>query len=244
MINIPHNALVTKLHSGLFRCLHWDLFLVKSVSCACLFCPCATLPVQTLLHSWTSSGPWMAHCYTGSSVAVWADAMSSRNTGPCTRLVSTHSPPGRKLRPANTQTLCAQLRRHWRSAASWFLFERNERFQAAGEVAPRRTIAALAKRSRTDSWALNFLPRCSWGQQLGGREGQAAVRGRLLVNCRTCFDWVPVAWLPHGGWRWCYQRDQVKHALEITYRFYTFTLLPTQSPTYFWYGTLPLSPRT
>lgn len=53
-----------------------------------------------------------------------------------------------------------------------------------------------------DSWALNFLPLCSWGQQLGGRKGQPAVRGRLLVNWRTCFDWVPVARLPHGDWRW------------------------------------------
>lgn len=52
-----------------------------------------------------------------------------------------------------------------------------------------------------DSWALNSLPQCSWGQQLGGRKGQPAARGRLPVNCRTCFDWVPVARLPHGDWR-------------------------------------------
>lgn len=60
----------------------------KSINLSCLFCPSPTLPVQALLRSWTSSGPWMAHCYACSSVAVWADATSSRNTGPCTRLVA------------------------------------------------------------------------------------------------------------------------------------------------------------
>lgn len=61
---------------------------MKSINLSCLFCPSPTLPVQALLHSRTSSGQWMAHCYACSSVAAGADAMSSRNTGPCTRLVA------------------------------------------------------------------------------------------------------------------------------------------------------------
>lgn len=32
-------------------------FLIKSINLSCLFCPSVTLPVQTLLRSWTSSGP-------------------------------------------------------------------------------------------------------------------------------------------------------------------------------------------
>lgn len=77
------------MHPGFF--FGFVLFfrlLVKSINLSCLFCPSPTLPVQALLRSWTSSGPWMAHCYACSSVAVWADATSSRNTGPCTRLVA------------------------------------------------------------------------------------------------------------------------------------------------------------
>lgn len=105
-------------------CLHiiFLFFLQKTINLSCLFCPSPTLPVQALHRSWTSSGPWMAHCYVRSSVAVWADATSSRKHRSLHKAASSHRTRGRKLHPVNTQTLCAQLsfsslEHHWRSIA-------------------------------------------------------------------------------------------------------------------------------
>lgn len=89
-----------KSSTSLLQLVHWVLsslaffllFLLKffgmSIKLSCLGCPSLALPVRAVLRSWTSSGPWMAHCYARSLAAVWADAMSSSSTGPCTRLVA------------------------------------------------------------------------------------------------------------------------------------------------------------
>lgn len=83
----------------------------------------------------------MAHCYARSLAAVWADAMSSSSTGPCTRLVAcmqykavnyiqqTHTGA---LRSTEFQQLKAPQKEH---GVSWFCLS-DDRFQAAGEVDP------------------------------------------------------------------------------------------------------------
>lgn len=118
--------------------------LVKSINLSCLLCPSHTLPVPAL-HSWMSSGPWMAHCYIHSSVAMWADAMSSSISGPCKWLQARTEYEAVNYIP-RTHKHSAQLNfrglgHHWRSMACPLFFFPcffclNEDLQGWGPVAP------------------------------------------------------------------------------------------------------------
>lgn len=177
--------------------------LVKSINLSCLFCPSPTLPVQALLRSWTSSGPWMAHCYACSSVAVWADAMSSRISGPCTKLVAhiqheavnyiplTHKHSALNWVSAVLSTIETSIAFPdfvWMKTA----FRQWGKWPHSSWPWPRR-----GDHTRTAGLWTSY-PCVPGVNSLVAAWGQPAVRSHFLVKCRTCFDWVPVARWPHG----------------------------------------------
>lgn len=97
---------------------------------------------KRLLRSWTSSGPWMAHCYARSSVASVSRCHEQPQHRSLHKVGSSHSTRGRKLHPANTQTLRAQLSfRQFRAplkehSMSWFCLSEDRGFSGSGGSGP------------------------------------------------------------------------------------------------------------
>jgi len=155
----------------------------------------------------------MAHCYARSSVAARADAASSRDTGPCTRRVAPHSTQGRKLHPANTQTLRAQLslgslERHWRSRACPDFVWVKTGFRQRGGGAPAAHDCGLDEEIAHGQLGFELLTPAFPGSTAwwprGSTSKQEAVfqwTGGLVLSGSPWHDY-PVARLPRGDWRW------------------------------------------
>lgn len=192
--------------SPLYRLFFPLVFL--SINPPCLFCPSPTLPVRALHRSWTSSGPWMAHCYAFSSVGRMSRCHEQPHLWSPRKAGSPHSARGCKLHPANTQTLRAQLspgsfEHHWKEQnISWFCLN-EDRLSGGGGKWPRG--ARPWPRRRDHAWTAGLwtsYPCVPGVNSLVTAWGQPAMRIHFLANWRTCFDWVPVARWPCGDGRW------------------------------------------